>query len=207
MYLKFCGFTQEADVREAVQHDIQAVGFITYPKSARYVDLAQLQKLSAHVPETMDRVAVTVNATMAQLEAIIEQTAINTIQFHGTESIEMIVAVKARYPYIQLFKAIPADEKLSNNIERYGNVVERLLIDTPSSAFGGTGQVFDWRVLDALSTSNYLVAGGVNSDNVRQLIEQHPNIAGIDIASGIEKAKGQKDHDKMAYIAKVLKGE
>lgn len=43
MYLKFCGFTQEEDIREAVQHDIQAVGFITYPKSARYVDLAQLQ--------------------------------------------------------------------------------------------------------------------------------------------------------------------
>ncbi|USO09762.1 hypothetical protein K9E66_12630 [Staphylococcus pseudintermedius] len=49
--------------------------------------------------------------------------------------------------------------------------------------------------------------GGVNSENVRQLIQRHPNIAGIDIASGIEKAKGQKDHDKMAYIVKVLKGE
>ncbi|HHU6749960.1 TPA: phosphoribosylanthranilate isomerase [Staphylococcus pseudintermedius] len=207
MYLKFCGFTQETDVQKAVQHDIQAVGFITYPKSARYVDLAQLQKLSAHVPETIDCVAVTVNATMAQLEAIIEQTAINTIQFHGTESIDMIVAVKARYPDIQLFKAIPADEKLQDNIERYGSVVDRLLIDTPSSAFGGTGQVFDWRVLDALLTSNYLVAGGVNSGNVQQLIQQYPNIAGIDIASGIEEAKGQKDHHKMAYIAKVLKGE
>ncbi|QHW36331.1 phosphoribosylanthranilate isomerase [Staphylococcus ursi] len=207
MYLKFCGFTQEADIQEAVQHNIQAVGFITYPKSARYVDLAQLQKLSAHVPETIDRVAVTVNATMAQLEAIIEQTAINTIQFHGTESIDMIATVKARHPDMQLFKAIPADEKLQDNIRQYKGVVDRLLIDTPSSAFGGTGEVFDWRVLDGLSTSNYLVAGGVNSENVRQLVQNHPNIAGIDIASGIEKAKGQKDYDKMAYIAKVLKGE
>lgn len=207
MYLKFCGFTQEADVREAVQHDIQAVGFITYPKSARYVDLAQLQKLSVHVPEMIDRVAVTVNATMAQLEAIIEQTAINTIQFHGTESIDRIATVKSCYPDMQLFKAIPANEKLQDNIRQYKDVVDRLLIDTPSNVFGGTGEVFDWRILNTLSTSNYLVAGGVNSENVRQLIQNHPNIAGIDIASGIEKAKGQKDHDKMAYIAKVLKGE
>ncbi|MEJ7541506.1 phosphoribosylanthranilate isomerase [Staphylococcus intermedius] len=207
MYLKFCGFTQEADVREAVQHDVQAIGFITYPKSARYVDLAQLQKLSSLVPQTIDRVAVTVNATMAQLESMIEQTAINTIQFHGNESIEMIQSVKNRYPDIQLFKAIPADEKLQTHIERYGSVVDRLLIDTPSTTFGGTGEVFDWRTLDTLSTSNYLVAGGINSDNVEQLIQDYPNIAGVDMASGIEKAKGQKDHDKMAYIAKVLKGE
>ncbi|PCF63888.1 phosphoribosylanthranilate isomerase [Staphylococcus intermedius] len=207
MYLKFCGFTQEADVREAVQHDVQAIGFITYPKSARYVNLAQLQKLSSLVPQTIDRVAVTVNATMAQLESMIEQTAINTIQFHGNESIEMIQSVKNRYPDIQLFKAIPADEKLQTHIERYGSVVDRLLIDTPSTTFGGTGEVFDWRTLDTLSTSNYLVAGGINSDNVEQLIQDYPNIAGVDMASGIEKAKGQKDHDKMAYIAKVLKGE
>lgn len=207
MYLKFCGFTQEADVREAVQHDIQAIGFITYQKSARYVDLTQLQKLSSLVPHTIDRVAVTVNATMAELEDMIEQTEINTIQFHGNESIEIIQSVKARYPNIQLFKAIPADEKLQTYIERYGSVVDRLLIDTPSTAFGGTGEVFDWRTLDTLSTSNYLVAGGINSDNVEQLIRDYPNIAGVDIASGIEKTKGQKDHDKMAYIAKVLKGD
>lgn len=207
MYLKFCGFTQEDDVRDAIQHDVQAIGFITYPKSARYVDLTQLQKLTSLVPQTIDRVAVTVNATMAELEDMIEQTEINTVQFHGNESIEMIRSVKARYPNIQLFKAIPADEHLSDNIETYQNFVDRILIDTPSQSFGGTGEVFDWRTLQQLSTSNYLVAGGVNSDNVRQLIQDYPHIAGVDIASGIEMAKGQKDQFKMAYIAKVLKGE
>ncbi|WP_086427991.1 phosphoribosylanthranilate isomerase [Staphylococcus cornubiensis] len=207
MYLKFCGFTQEDDVRDAIQHDVQAIGFITYPKSARYVDLTQLQKLTSLVPQTIDRVAVTVNATMAELEDMIEQTEINTIQFHGNESIEMIRSVKARYPDIQLFKAIPADEHLSDNIETYQNIVDRILIDTPSQSFGGTGEVFDWRTLQQLSTSNYLVAGGVNSDNVQQLIQGYPHIAGVDIASGIEMAKGQKDKFKMAHIAKVLKGE
>lgn len=207
MYLKYCGFTREADVREALQHDIQAIGFITYPKSARYVDLAQLKILSRRVPDTVDAVAVTVNASMETLSELVENTAINTIQFHGEESVEQIQAFKQRYPTIQTFKALPANDQLQQQVQHYQHVVDRILIDTPSQQWGGTGETFDWKLLDQLVSTPYLVAGGFNVDNVQTFINAYPNVAGMDIASGIEEIKGIKESQKMAMIAKILKGE
>ncbi|ARJ50591.1 phosphoribosylanthranilate isomerase [Staphylococcus lutrae] len=207
MYLKYCGFTREEDIEHAIQCDIQAIGFITYPKSKRYVDLSRLAQLSRSIPETIDVVAVTVNASMDELSALVEQTAINTLQFHGDESPEQLMAFQQRYPEIQIFKALPAGPLLNAHIQIYQPIVDRILIDTPSSNWGGTGETFDWQQLHALTTRDYLVAGGFNIDNIQDFLDAYPNVAGMDIASGIEKETGIKDKVKMTKIATILKGE
>ncbi|WP_279017348.1 phosphoribosylanthranilate isomerase [Staphylococcus schleiferi] len=206
MYLKYCGFTRRQDIEAAIQCDVSAIGFITYPKSARYVNLETLHRLSKQVPDDIDRVAVAVNASMQTLQNIVEQTNINTLQFHGDESVETLRTFKKRYPQIQVFKALPADDMLRSHMMLYRDAVDKFLIDTPSQQFGGTGEVFDWSYLNDLSEAKYLIAGGLNTQNVAQLLKTHTHIDGIDIASGIEIDKGIKDPIKMKQMCAIVKG-
>ena len=90
MYLKYCGFTRIQDVREASELNINAIGFILYPKSARYVDLNHLSRLTEQVPNHIDRVAVTVNMPLSTVEQVLRKTTINTLQLHGEEPPEFV---------------------------------------------------------------------------------------------------------------------
>lgn len=206
MYLKYCGFTQIQDVIEASELNINAIGFILYPKSARYVDLERLQQLSERVPKHLDRVAVTVNMPLCTIEQLLRTTSINTLQLHGQESLNMLREMRMRYPDIQLIKAIPATKEMKVNVETYAPFVDKVIVDTPSEVYGGSGETFDWQSLIQLSEIPVIVAGGLNLQNIKDLIKNFPHIAGLDIASGIEQAKGIKDRTKMTQIATCVKG-
>ena len=105
-----------------------------------------------------------------------------------------------------MFKALPADDMLRSHMMLYRDAVDKFLIDTPSQQFGGTGEVFDWSYLNDLSEAKYLIAGGLNTQNVAQLLKTHTHIDGIDIASGIEIDKGIKDPIKMKQMCAIVKG-
>lgn len=206
MYLKLCGFTREVDVQAACQMDIDALGFITFPKSQRYVDFTQLAKLTKHIPEHVDRVAVTVNMPYAHIEQIIKCTRVNTLQLHGDETISTIQRLRAHNPEVQIFKALHANDELMHQIEHVAPYVDKIIVDTPTSMFGGSGQTFDWHKLKQLSDTPVVVAGGVNYENIHHLLTSYPFIEGVDIASGIESDKGIKDTQKMTQIVETVKG-
>ncbi|MCD8903855.1 phosphoribosylanthranilate isomerase [Staphylococcus chromogenes] len=207
MYLKYCGFTRIQDVREAGALNINAIGFILYPKSARYVDLNHLSRLTEQVPDHIDRVAVTVNMPLSMVEQVLQKTTINTLQLHGEEPPEFVRKLKRRYPDVQLIKALPATHELEQNINHYAPVVDKIIVDTPTEVYGGSGESFDWRHLTELSAIPVIVAGGLNLQNVTSLIDNFPHIAGLDVASGIEHDKGIKDLTKMTQIAMRVKGD
>ncbi|MCO4345051.1 phosphoribosylanthranilate isomerase [Staphylococcus agnetis] len=206
MYLKLCGFTREVDVQAACQLNIDALGFITFPKSQRYVDFTQLAKLTKHIPEHIDRVAVTVNMPHAHIEQIIKCTRVNTLQLHGDETISTIQKLRDHNPELQIFKALHANDELMYQIEHIEPYVDKIIVDTPTSMFGGSGQTFDWHKLKQLSNTPVVVAGGVNYENIHQLLTSYTFIEGVDIASGIESDKGIKDTQKMTQIVETVKG-
>ncbi|MCE4966156.1 phosphoribosylanthranilate isomerase [Staphylococcus chromogenes] len=207
MYLKYCGFTRMQDVREASALNIDAIGFILYPQSARYVDLDHLPTLTEQVPDHIDRVAVTVNMPLSTVEQVLRKTTINTLQLHGEEPLEVVKKIRRCYPDVQLIKALSATHELEQNIKNYRPVVDKIIVDTPTEAYGGSGESFDWRHLTELSTIPVIVAGGLNLQNVTSLIDNFPHIAGLDVASGIEHEKGIKDLSKMTQIAMRVKGD
>ncbi|MBO0928427.1 phosphoribosylanthranilate isomerase [Staphylococcus sp. 30400_3112M30941] len=206
MKLKFCGFTSIKDVTAASQLPIDAIGFIHYEKSKRHQTIAQIQKLASAVPEHIDKVCVMVNPDLTTIEQVLINTSINTIQLHGTETVDLIKGIKKKYPRIKIIKALPADENIISNINSYKAFVDLFIIDTPSVSYGGTGQTYDWTILKHIKDIPYLIAGGINSENIQTVNQLKLSHLGYDLASGIE-VDGRKNIEKMTAIVNIVKGE
>ena len=132
-----------------------------------------------------------VNPDLTTIEHVLSNTPINTIQLHGTESIDFIQEIK-KYPSIKIIKALAADENIISNINNYKAFVDLFIIDTPSVSYGGTGQTYDWTILKHIKDIPYLIAGGINSENIQTVNQLKLSHQGYDLASGIE-VNGRKD--------------
>lgn len=205
MKLKFCGFRTATDVKQARHLDIDAIGFIHYPKSKRFVDTATIKSLIQLVPNDKQTVVIVVNPTMDKITELVQVTGLSMIQLHGDESVEFVAQVKQHFPQLNIIKALPANEKLNANLVAYQPYVNLFIIDTPSKAYGGTGQHFNWQILQQIRDIPYLIAGGINYDSIQQIEQLNLAHSGYDIASGIE-INQYKDKDKMNDIIKLVKG-
>lgn len=205
MFIKCCGFQDKGSIATAVKNNVNAIGFITYPKSKRYVTVEEIEMLSKDIPNFIDIVAVVVNLSLQEIEKLVVNTSINTIQFHGDESLDFIKTVKAKYPQIKIYKALPANEELENKIKTFQNDVDLLLIDTPSQNYGGTGISYDWSLLNEIKDTPFLIAGGINKEKIKQIELLNLNNAGYDISSGIE-TNGKKYSDKIKALLTYVKG-
>lgn len=206
MILKFCGFKSEEDIEKVKNLNVDAIGFIHFPRSKRHVSMNQLKLLSKRVPDHIYRVVVLVNPTLDLVKQVFNETNINVIQLHGSESIQLIKAIRKLSPTIKIFKAIPADKYLNRNIEKYEKTVDLFIIDTPSQNYGGTGNTYDWNVLSNIRKSRFLIAGGLDINHISKLKYLKLGQSGYDIASGIE-TNNIKDLAKMTQIIKIIKGD
>ncbi|MBL7573155.1 phosphoribosylanthranilate isomerase [Staphylococcus saccharolyticus] len=195
MIVKFCGFKYSTDVDRIRNLNVDAIGFIHFTKSKRHVTIKKMQQLTKLIPSHIDRVAVVVDPSITLVETLIKQTNINTIQLHGNERVQLIKNIKAIKPGIKITKAIPADKYLKEHIQKYQNYVDLFIIDTPSENYGGTGKVFNWNMLKNIKNVKFLIAGGLNIENIQQLEKLQLGQAGYDIASGIE-TNNFKDFNK-----------
>lgn len=208
MKLKFCGFKTLEDIEKAKFLNIDALGFIHYPRSKRFVDVATIQQFTELIPDTKEKVVIVVNPEIATLYDLITRTGITAIQLHGDESLEIINYIKQLAPKLKIIKALPANdvETLQQAIQYYKQAIDLFIIDTPSTDYGGTGKVYDWTILETLKDINYLIAGGMNLENIKKLERLQLSHIGYDIASGIE-TNGNKDSNKMNEIIEFVKGE
>ncbi|HBV02961.1 MAG TPA: phosphoribosylanthranilate isomerase [Staphylococcus sp.] len=205
MYIKCCGFKEKSDIEIAVKYQADAIGFITFPKSKRYVTVEEISTLSKDIDDKVDKVAIVVNPTIKDIEALVESTSINTIQFHGDETVDFIEKVKIKYPNIKIFKALPANDSLEDNIQLFKGQVDLFLIDTPSKDYGGTGKSYDWSILEHIEDVPYLIAGGLDLEKIQQIEKRELSNIGYDISSGIE-TEGKKDNSKIKTLLTQLKG-
>lgn len=207
MKLKFCGFKTVDDVEKAKNLNIDAIGFIHYPKSKRFVDVQTINQFTKCLPDDKEKVVIVVNPSKTTIFDLITHTGITTIQLHGDETLATINYIKQIAPQLKIIKALPAKDlaTLQQSIIHYQQSVDLFIIDTPSEDFGGTGKVYDWSILKSLSDIEFLIAGGINLENIKKIEQLNLNHVGYDIASGIE-TDGVKDSEKMYEIIEYVKG-
>lgn len=207
MKLKFCGFRQLADVKKAKDLDIDAMGFIHFPKSKRFVDIQTIKQFTDIIPEGKEKVVILVNPEYKVIDSLIEETGITSIQLHGEEPLSTISYIRQKNKDIKIIKALPAKDSASllTAIEYYKYVIDQFIIDTPSQNYGGTGKVYDWKMLEVIRDIDYLIAGGINYENIQKIAQLSLQHSGYDIASGIE-TNNVKDKCKMESIIELVKG-
>ena len=198
--VKICGLKSPQDVRAAAESGAAYVGFVFFPKSPRNISVEEAARIALEVPVGLCKVALTVNADDAMLDALTSAVPLDMLQLHGSESPERVAAVKARYG-LPVMKAIGvADAGDLAQIDLYAQVSDQLLIDAkpPKGADlpGGNGLAFDWRLLAGRKywQCPWMLAGGLTPDNVAEAIRM-TGARQVDVSSGVESAPGQKDAD------------
>ena len=192
--VKICGITRVQDALEAVRCGADAIGLVFYAASPRHVSVQQAQQIVAALPPFISVVALFVNATPAEIEAVLSQVRIDIAQFHGDETAADCERIKLPY-----FKAIrvKSDTNLLQCALDFSSA-NALLLDTYSeAAYGGTGHVFDWDLIPKNMTKPVILAGGLIAENVGLAIQKVKPYA-VDISGGVEVSKGIKDADKIA---------
>lgn len=200
--VKICGLTTTDDVAAVAAAGARYAGLVFFAKSPRHLEIDQARTLALEIPEGVAKVALTVNADDATLDAITAQVPLDMLQLHGKESVERVQEVRARYG-LPVMKAIGiADEADLAQISTYTQVADQLLIDAkpPKHADlpGGNGLAFDWRLLAGRRWATpWMLAGGLNPENVAEAIHL-TGATQVDVSSGVESAPGVKNAKKIA---------
>jgi len=208
--IKFCGLSRAEDVTAAADAGARYVGFVHFAKSPRHVSVAEMAALAVLVPAGIAKVALTVNADDALLDAILADVPLDMLQLHGGETPARVAEIKARYG-LPVMKAIGlADAGDLEAIDTYAPVADQLLIDAkpPKDADlpGGNGLAFDWRLLAGRKywTKPWMLAGGLTPGNVAEAVRL-TGAQQVDVSSGVESAPGVKDAGLIAAFADALR--
>ncbi len=197
--VKICGLRNDTDIRAAADAGARYVGFVFFPKSPRHIEIPDAAILAASVPLGVCKVALTVNADDALLDALTDAVPLDMLQLHGSESPERVMQVKARYG-LPVMKAVGvADQSDLALLDLYAGVADQLLVDAkpPKGAElpGGNGLAFDWQLLAGrVWRSPWMLAGGLTPQNVAEAI-QRTGARQVDVSSGVEGAVGVKEPD------------
>ncbi len=203
--IKICGLTTPDALDVALAAGADLVGFVFFPPSPRHLGLEAARALGSRVKGRAGIVALTVDATDETLLNIITMLKPDMLQLHGSETLDRVVAVRARYGR-PVMKALPIAERADlSPIRLYANVADRLIFDAraPKDATrpGGLGKPFDWTLLAGVNPGiPFLLSGGLDAGNVAEAV-RITHAPGVDVSSGVERAPGVKDPDKIrAFI-------
>ena len=194
---KICGLSTPETAAAAVEAGAAFVGFVFFDKSPRNVSVEQAMALALAIPPGVVKVALTVNASDALLTKLTEKVALDMLQLHGSESLERVADVQARFR-LPVMKALGvADESDLLAVEAYAAVADQILIDAkpPKNSVlpGGNGLAFDWRLMAGQRFAcPWMLAGGLTPENVAEAISL-TGARQVDVSSGVESSPGVKD--------------
>ena len=198
--VKICGLTNLEDAQCAVEAGADALGFVFYEKSPRYVTPDKVGQIVSTLPPFVTTVGLFVNATSDTIKQTMRMAGLGIVQLHGDESPEDCCLNS--YPVIKAVRVKGADSLVG-----IGNYqVSALLLDAwNDQQYGGTGASFDWQLARKLTGRLPLVlAGGLTPNNVAQAIRV-VNPYAVDVSSGVEESPGCKDHNKIREFIKKVK--
>lgn len=198
--VKICGITNLRDALVAVDYGADALGFVFFKGSPRYISPDDAAKIIRALPPYVTAVGVFVDEQPDELRRIIDDTSIDVVQLHGNEPADACSLNR------KVVKAIRVKElKDLDPLRRYR--VSAFLLDTYTpDALGGTGQIFNWDIAkDARQFGKIILAGGLNPDNIEKAVTWVRPYA-VDVSSGVEERKGKKDHRKMKLFIERAKG-
>lgn len=200
--VKICGITNLTDAIAAVDFGADALGFVLFQGSPRYISYSDAASIIKKLPPLTTTIGVFVDEKPEQIEKIIGLTGIDVVQLHGNEPPEICNFSR------RIIKAIRVKYLESlNPLIHYKDRVSAFLLDTfTPEIFGGTGQIFNWDIaLDAKQFGRIILAGGLTPDNIAEAVGR-VRPYGVDVSSGVESEKGKKDHRKLKLFIERAKG-
>jgi phosphoribosylanthranilate isomerase len=199
--IKICGLTRPQDVIAACELGVDAVGFVCYEQSPRFVPVERLGSLAAQLPAFVTPVLLFVNAQPACVERALQAVPHALLQFHGSEAEQDCSRFGRAY-----LRAVPVSESVDLlDWEKQYPTACGLLADAPSAAYGGSGRVFDWSRLPAEDRRSrpLILAGGLTASNVGAAMRAAWPY-GVDVSSGVEAVRGIKSEALMReFVAAV----
>ncbi|KQT43073.1 N-(5'-phosphoribosyl)anthranilate isomerase [Aureimonas sp. Leaf454] len=207
--VKICGLSTPDTLDIVLARGASHVGFIHFPRSPRHLELSAMADLVGRARGKALTVVVVVDPDDATLDAIEDEVGPDIVQLHGQETPERVAALRERTRSrtrsaipVRLMKAISigSAEDVAR-VSAYRDAADHLLLDAKRPAGsvlpGGNGVSFDWRLLEALDPSvRYMLSGGLDPDNVEAALGL-VSPAGIDVSSGVERAPGIKDAERL----------
>lgn len=192
--VKICGITRAQDAIDAVQQGADAIGLVFYPPSPRYIAPEQAAEIVKKIPAFVSVVGLFVNAAPAEVERILATVPLDILQFHGDETPAQCRQFSK--PYMKAVR-VKSDTNLVQCAADYADAKALLLDAFAEGVPGGTGQVFDWKLIPQNLALPVVLAGGLNAENVAQAIAAVKPYA-VDVSGGVEASKGIKDAAKIA---------
>jgi len=195
--VKICGLASVDDVRGCADAGANYMGLVFFEKSPRNITLPAARELALAAPLGLAKVALVVNPSDAELDAIIATVPLDMLQLHGRETPERVAEVKARYG-LPVMKAVGiADEDDLPKLESYFGVADQILVDAKppkgGQLPGGNGLSFDWRLIAGRRwPCPWMLAGGLTPENVAEAVKM-TGAKQVDVSSGVEDAPGQKN--------------
>ncbi|MFH1691341.1 MAG: phosphoribosylanthranilate isomerase [Candidatus Omnitrophota bacterium] len=200
--VKICGITNIKDALVSQKSGADFLGFIFYKKSKRYVTAVAAKRIIASLNSRIHKVGVFVDEDPSIVEKIASFCGLDYLQFHGEEEPEYV----AQFKKYQTIKAIRVrDYVCLDEVKAYKG--STILFDTLKQGFyGGTGKVFDWEALRPVKKVKrpFIVSGGLTVENVAELVKSFKPFA-VDVAGGVEKKPGKKDHALVKEFVKTVK--
>jgi len=209
LFVKICGLSTAATLDVALDEGADAVGFVFFPPSPRHLAYEAARKLGARVNGRAEKVALSVDADDAMLDAVVEALHPDALQLHGKETPARVAGIKQRFG-LPVMKAIPVEAHADlAAIADYAGVADRLLFDAraPREATrpGGLGKSFDWRLLENLDPGvPFMLSGGLDAGNVAEAL-RITHARAVDVSSGVERVPGEKDPDKIRAFVRAAR--
>ncbi len=207
--VKICGINDPAAMEAAVAAGADMVGFVFFPPSPRAVSPAQAAALSAAQPWGPLRVGLFVDATDDEIGAALDALPLDILQLHGEETPERAAAIRARFgrPVMKALGIASAADL--DRIAAYAPVVDRFLLDAkapPGAPLpGGNAAPFDWSLTAGRAVPKpWLLAGGLTAGNVAEALSAS-GAPGVDVSSGVERARGVKDPARIAAFVNAAR--
>lgn len=198
--MKICGITNIADALHASACGADALGFVFYPGSPRFVDPDRARRIIAELPPMVTTVGLFVNQSPARIREMVEFCGLNTVQLHGEEEPD-----QCSYPPCRVIKALRLKGGMDESVFSAYRVSALLLDAYVPDQYGGTGHCCDWaRATEIASRHRVILAGGLNPENVSDAVRQ-VRPYGVDVSSGVEKSPGQKDPEKVATFIRMAR--
>ncbi len=210
--VKICGLSTLPTLEAALDAGADMVGVVFFPPSPRHLALEAARRLAAYARGRAAIVALTVDATDDELDAITEALRPDWLQLHGREPPDRVRAVRDRTGG-RVIKAVgvSSPDDVGAALATYADAADRILFDAkpPKGAVlpGGNGQAFDWAVLGGLDLpASFMLSGGLTIDTVAEALRL-TGAGAVDVSSGVERAPGVKDPDRIrAFIETARRG-
>lgn len=204
--IKICGITRREDAFEAVSCGVDALGLVFYQPSPRYVSINQAQYVIQSLPAFVSKVGLFVDARADEVTNTLSKVDLDYLQFHGDE--DETYCTQFSKPYIKALR-IKAETDIVEIISQYKSAAAILIDAWHPNLAGGTGETFDWSLLQDLPKDNIpaiILAGGLDQGNVKEAVQLLKPYA-VDVSSGVEDSPGIKVAEKIRnFVYEVNRG-